>query len=476
MLKGNVFPVKMHKVVDVALTGATFVAAYVVKRFLLPQPLGGLTPTPNYYGILLLVMVLWCLSFEMTDLHESYRRLTFPRSCWRLFETVTVNLILTLLFFYLLKVEDVSRILMGIFFALNFATLALSAWIAKEIHKKMGFNLLVVIIGSGEAAKEFIERILREPDANFRILGCLEVEPQEVGKFVTEGVKVIGSLDDLQDVLTRNVVDEIIFAMPIDRVWEAERYMAVAEAVGVRIRILPHWPLRKFLESRPTYYSMHFEDCFESPSLVLTATSKKQLALLVKGVLDYLGAAILLAAGIPLGLFLALSIQIVSPGPVFYKQLRCGLYGRRFAVYKLRTMVPDAEKLLPEMLRLNEAREPVFKIKDDPRIIPGFGKFMRRTGLDELPQLFNVLRGEMSLVGPRPPTPNEVDRYKLRERRRLSMKPGLTCLWQVTPHRNRIAFEEWLRMDLEYIDHWSLWLDFKILCLTVRAVLCGYGL
>lgn len=476
MLRGDIFPVKIHKVVDVVLTGATFVAAYAVKRFLLPEPLGGLMVTPNYYGILLLVMVLWYLSFEMTDLHESYRRLTLPRSLWRLFETVTFNLILTLLFFYLLKVENVSRILMGIFFVLDFTTLALSAWIAREIHKKKGFNLLVVIIGSREAAKEFIERILREPAANFRILGCLEVDPQEVGKFVTEGVKVIGSLDELQDVLTRNVVDEIIFAMPIDRIWEAERYMAVAEAVGVRIRILPHWHVRKFLGSRPSYYSMRFEDCLESPSLVLTATSRKQLALLVKGVVDYLGAALMLVAVIPLGLFLALSIQIVSPGPVFYKQLRCGLYGRRFTLYKFRTMVPNAEKLLPEMRRLNEASGPAFKIKDDPRIIPWIGKFMRRTGLDELPQLINVLRGEMSLVGPRPPTPNEVDRYKLRERRRLSMKPGLTCLWQVSPHRNRIAFEEWMRMDLEYIDHWSLWLDFKILCFTVRAVLYGYGL
>jgi len=475
MLRGDVFPVKVHKAADVVLTGATFVGAYLIKRYLLPEPWGGLTDIPNYTGILLLVVVLWYMSFEMSGLHAAYRRLSFRQSVSRLLQLVTVNLVLTFLFFYLLRIEDVSRILMGIFYGLNLATLAWSAWYAREIHRKKGFNLLVVIIGSREAAKEFVEQIVRDPDANFRVLGCLEVSSEEVGKSVTDGIEVIGTLEELQAVLTRHVVDEIIFAMPIDRIWEAQRYMAVAEAMGVQIRILPHWHLRKFLTTRPSYYQMYFEEFLASPSLVLTATSRKQFALLAKAALDYVCAAIGLVILVPVGLLLALVIVTISPGPVFYKQVRCGLYGRRFTLYKFRTMVPNAEKLLPKLVHLNEAGGPVFKMKDDPRILPFIGKFMRRTGLDEIPQLLNVLRGEMSLVGPRPPTPGEVECYSLQERRRLSMKPGLTCIWQVTPGRNGVTFQEWMAMDLAYIDRWSLWLDLRILALTTRAVLFGYG-
>ena len=144
-------------------------------------------------------------------------------------------------------------------------------------------------------------------------------------------------------------------------------------------------------------------------------------------------------------------------------------------VYKFRTMVANAEIRRQELDALNEADGPAFKIKNDPRIIPCVGAFLRKTSLDELPQLINVLRGEMSLIGPRPPIPAEVEKYDAWQRRRLSMKPGLTCLWQITPNRNEMRFEEWMRMDLQYIDSWSLWLDFEIILKTFRAVLVGSG-
>ena len=154
---------------------------------------------------------------------------------------------------------------------------------------------------------------------------------------------------------------------------------------------------------------------------------------------------------------------------------RCCLNGRRFMVYKFRTMVPDAEKRFDEVKALNEADGPVFKIKKDPRIIPYIGTLLRKTSLDELPQIINVMRGEMSLVGPRPPIPSEVDEYETWQRRRLSMKPGLTCVWQCAPKRNEIGFKDWMKMDLSYIDNWSLWLDLKILFQTVKVVFSGEG-
>jgi lipopolysaccharide/colanic/teichoic acid biosynthesis glycosyltransferase len=177
----------------------------------------------------------------------------------------------------------------------------------------------------------------------------------------------------------------------------------------------------------------------------------------------------------PVFIGIGLAIKLFSKGPVFYTQERLGMNGRRFMVYKFRTMVKGADERLKELAEMNEADGPVFKIKNDPRIIPYIGSFLRKSSLDELPQLFNVLKGEMSLVGPRPPIPKEVDEYSVWHRRRLSMKPGMTCLWQIAPQRNDLSFEEWMKLDLKYIDNWSLFNDFKILVLTAKAVMTGAG-
>jgi lipopolysaccharide/colanic/teichoic acid biosynthesis glycosyltransferase len=178
---------------------------------------------------------------------------------------------------------------------------------------------------------------------------------------------------------------------------------------------------------------------------------------------------------LPIFLAAALAIKASSKGPVFYRQQRLGKNGRRFDMLKFRTMQDGADKHLDEVRQLNECDGPVFKIRKDPRIIPVVGSVLRKSSIDELPQLFNVLRGEMSLVGPRPPIPSEVNEYETWQRRRLSMKPGITCLWQVEPCRNDLPFCKWVEMDLAYIDQWSLRLDFLILFKTVRAVLSGAG-
>jgi lipopolysaccharide/colanic/teichoic acid biosynthesis glycosyltransferase len=177
----------------------------------------------------------------------------------------------------------------------------------------------------------------------------------------------------------------------------------------------------------------------------------------------------------PLFAIIAIAIKISSKGPVFYKQERSGLNGRTFMLYKFRTMAADADQKRKELEALNEADGPVFKINNDPRIIPVIGPLLRKTSLDELPQLLNIFRGEMSLVGPRPPIPAEVAQYKPWQRRRLSMKPGLTCIWQTSPNRNDISFNDWMKLDLEYIDNWSPMLDFKLLLKTAQVVLLGNG-
>jgi exopolysaccharide biosynthesis polyprenyl glycosylphosphotransferase len=209
--------------------------------------------------------------------------------------------------------------------------------------------------------------------------------------------------------------------------------------------------------------------------LIFRSTPPVSWQIMAKQIIDVVGASVALLAALPILLIIALAVKLTSPGPVFFRQERSGLNGSPFTLYKFRTMVTNAEQLQHELAAMNEMSGPVFKVTDDPRITK-LGKFLRKYSLDELPQLINVARGEMSLVGPRPLPVNEVKRFNdLAHRRRLSVKPGLTCIWQIKG-RNKISdFKDWVRLDLEYIDSWTLWLDFKILLLTVPAVLRGTG-
>jgi len=209
------------------------------------------------------------------------------------------------------------------------------------------------------------------------------------------------------------------------------------------------------------------------PLLTLSTTPQDEMQLFFKRTLDTvvgLGFIVLLS---PLLLFVALLVKFTSRGPVLYRQTRCGLGGRRFTVYKFRSMVEGADEMRSQIAHLNEVDGPVFKIAEDPRCTP-VGRWLRRTSLDELPQLWNVLRGDMSFVGPRPPVPEEVEKYEPWQRRRLRMRPGLTCLWALEG-RSRLNFERWMQLDLSYIDGWSLWLDAKIFVRTIPHVLFGRG-
>jgi exopolysaccharide biosynthesis polyprenyl glycosylphosphotransferase len=389
--------------------------------------------------------------------------------------------VLLTLSMYLLKITHISRLFIGLFYLLDLGILIAVRYITYRISRiirKKGYHIKnILIIGSRETAKEIIQPILAfsGEDGNWNVVGCLEVSEQDVGKTVIGEIKVIGTLDTLRDILVNQVVDEILITMPLNEIENSEWYLSFIKAFGITTRIIPQWYIRKFMATRPKYYLIQFERFLTEPALVLTTTSQKREALFIKSVFDYIFATFALLITLPLIIIIACAIKISSKGPVFYRQIRCGLYGRKFKIYKFRTMIERADEKLSELAALNEANGPVFKIKDDPRITPYVGKFLRKTNLDELPQLINVLLGEMTLVGPRPPIPAEVVQYELWQRRRLSMKPGITCIWQIQPLRNEIPFDKWMELDLQYIDHWSLWLDLKILCKTIPAVLLGRG-
>jgi exopolysaccharide biosynthesis polyprenyl glycosylphosphotransferase len=273
-------------------------------------------------------------------------------------------------------------------------------------------------------------------------------------------------LDSVGTILQQHIVDEVVFAVSLQELARLEPVMQHCADLGIRTRLQ--------LEFLPPAYSRIYLENFRDVQLLsLSSAPDSELRLFFKRAFDVVLSSASLILLSPLLLAIAAMIKVTSPGPVFFQQTRCGLGGRRFMLYKFRSMINNAEQMRAELHQLNELDGPVFKISDDPRITT-VGRWLRRFSLDELPQLWNIFRGDMSFVGPRPAVPEEVEQYEDWQRRRLRMRPGLTCIW-VIEGRNHVDFNRWMQLDLKYIDTWSLWLDAKIFLLTIPIVLSGRG-
>jgi len=463
---------------DIGLTGTAFILAYFIKKYFLPQSIRGLSIAPNYYTILLMVIIIWYMIFKYFGwiLPDSRKKLV--TAVKNVIKGVSAGMIIIVLCLYIFKITGVSRIMMGIFFILDLGLLSLSKFgIYRFINRylKNGKDVRnVLIIGSKDRVKDFLGWITVDPLSNWKVLGCLEIDKSLIGQEVEGGIKIIGSINQLEDILMNNVVDEIIIAMPLKLVKNSEKHLTLAEQMGVSIRIIPDWQIYK-IKFKPTIATPRFDNLLNMPTLLLSTTTVKQSQYLLKVIFDYLVATVGLTMLSPLFVLIAFSIKLASRGPVFFRQQRIGLNGRKFNMLKFRTMCVDAEIKKKELAGLNEADGPVFKIRNDPRIIPYIGKFLRKSNLDELPQFINVFKGDMSLVGPRPLPISESEKLDLWQRRRLSVKPGMTCFWQLSPNRNDISFDEWINSDLKYIDHWSLSLDMFLIVKTIRTVLTGSG-
>ncbi len=488
--------IKLHSSLDIILTSGAFIWAYFIKKYLLPEPLRGLTESPNYYIILLLIIITWFILFELFGSYSSYLKKSFAKIFLDIVKVVGLGTVLMVLLLYIFKFDDVSRLLIGIFFLLNIGVLTISKRIiynkyVKEPASEYKFHN-ILIVGSKERARDVICAIgakmnldSREkscPDTDpettgltgYKIIGCIDLDEKEVGKPVINGFEVIGTLNNLDQILLDNPIDELFIAMPINLIKRVEEHIAFAGKMGVPVRIIPDWQIKDLI-TNPAISFIEFEIFSGLATIVLSAVPPGREALFIKYGIDYIFSAVVCLLALPLFLLVSIAIRVSSRGPVFYKQERCGLNGRRFMVYKFRSMVVGAEERQMEFEELNESSGPVFKIEKDPRIVPYVGTFLRRTFIDEIPQLINILKGEMSLVGPRPPIPHEVEKYQLWQRRRLSMKPGLTCLWQTSPNRHDMSFDEWMNLDLYYIDNWSLTLDAKIFFGTLKVMLLGTG-
>jgi exopolysaccharide biosynthesis polyprenyl glycosylphosphotransferase len=328
-----------------------------------------------------------------------------------------------------------------------------------------------MVVGLGEAAQKLGRQLEDSAAYGVRLTGFLaESNGDAPGNSLPREMELDGkypvrSLAELPDLLKQHIIDEIIFAVDSRRLAELEEVFLLCDEEGVRTRVavdfFPHVNSQIYLDRLGT-----------SPLLTFSATPHDEIRLLVKRLTDMVLAAAALVLLFPVMLVVALLIRLTSPGPAIFRQVRCGLNGRRFVFYKFRSMCENAEELRESLEHLSE-RQTALKIPNDPRLT-GVGRWLRKFSIDEWPQLWNVLRGDMSLVGPRPALPEEVEQYKRWQRRRLRMRPGLTCLWAVSG-RDTVDFETWMKMDMQYIDGWSLALDWKIILRTIPQVLSGRG-
>jgi exopolysaccharide biosynthesis polyprenyl glycosylphosphotransferase len=369
---------------------------------------------------------------------------------------------------YLFKLPDVSRLLLIVVFP-SLAASAIGIRIAVRqllvIARDRGRNSrYMLVLGAGPRAKAFADLVESHAELGLIVIGHLKGDASDGGVVLDR--PLLGMLDDLGQVLHTQIVDEVAICLPLSMEDLVEQAIYVCEQEGKVVRI-PVAPLEHALTTG------RLETIDGVGVYSLANGPDRAVSLLFKRLVDIAGAAILLVATSPVVAALALAIKLDSPGPVLFRQERVGLHGRPIMVVKFRSMCSDAEDLLPNLMRENEISGHAFKLANDPRTTR-VGRFLRRSSLDELPQLWNVLRGQMSLVGPRPPLPSEVAHYDAWHRRRLSMKPGMTGLWQVGA-RHSPEFDRWVEQDLEYIDTWSLWLDIKIIVRTVPAMISGTG-
>ncbi len=416
--------------------------------------------------IFLAILPLWLITLYIINATEIPRTKRYTTIIFEYLQSaVAISLILIVLYF-VFKLGYLSRLFLIEFAFLGFLFLLLARTVEYKvfkIYRAKGFNYVNLVLIADDTAIPFIEEVRQNIDWGYRIAFMftssfpLMEKYGRIYKILPEKSKMV-----IHDLMEVDTIDEVIYIKKEVNPSEVRKTIRSCEELGVVFRL--------------KHYDMHFNLSNAYTSLIgstkfmtFSNIPYKAAALAAKKFMDVSVSIILLILLSPLLLLIVIVIKLTSRGPAVYRQARVGLRGRQFDLYKFRTMVANADQIRLELEAQNEADGPAFKIKDDPRITM-IGKFLRKTGFDELPQLVNVLKGEMSLIGPRPPLKNETEQYKRWQLRRLSVKPGLSCFWQIIPDRNNVKFDKWMEMDLAYIDNWSPRLDFIILLKTIKTV------
>ena len=456
---------QLLQLVDALLLAFTVYAAHAVRFYIFNDKFwfdaGPLDPQfANCYWMMVVALVVGPLVLEYFGIYQLNRSRSLLEILGRVAQAqlIVLFVIFACVVVFLIKQGMISRSALGLYFfmgtAIIFARIALfRSWLRRrgaQIHLRQ----YILLCGAPQDREHWKTRFLAQPGKKFEIKAEFDLRVDGLTGFI--------------EMLHEKAVDIVVFSLNERIIPQVQEALLACEAEGIEA-----WVSANFIQT--LFTRVQFDQFAGQPLLIYRTTPSISWELVTKRLLDMVGSILLLILTAPLVLLIALAIRFDSKGPVFFSQNRSGLRGRAFRMYKFRTMVTNAEQGRAELEDRNEMSGPVFKVRDDPRVTR-LGRFLRRSSLDELPQLWNVLRGEMSLVGPRPLPLYETANFgDVTQRRRMSVRPGLTCLWQIRGRNKITDFKDWVVLDLEYIDRWSLWLDFQILLRTIPVVLFGWG-
>jgi len=414
------------------------------------------------------MLVAWSIIYNRFISYDTSRFVTFNQQIFGILKASTTTAFLLLIVGAIFHFETLGLRSIAIFWCINIVLASFGRFIVR-----LGLNLSrrteanqrsALIIGANPEASRLAKRISENTELGYRIDGYIRVPGESHNE---NDIPIVGAIEQLPEILESEKIDEIIICIPFQPNIEIiNQVVSLGYDLGLVVRFSPDPNYARIIKS------LHVET-FDGNCILTFFRQRHVLQLLIKRMMDIGVSASLLLILSPLLLLVAIAVKIDSKGPIFFAQERAGMNKRRFKLHKFRSMVVNAEELKASLANQNEVDGPVFKIKEDPRITR-VGRLIRKTSIDELPQLWNALKGDISLVGPRPPLFSEVEQYEWLFRKRISIKPGITCLWQVMG-RNELSFEEWMELDKRYIENWSIWLDIKILFMTIPTVLLGRG-
>ena len=422
--------------------------------------------------LFILILPFWLMILYLIQISEIPRTKRYIVLLFEYFQSTILIIVLLLVFYFVFKLYETSRLFLIEFALLGFLYLFLARlfeYHVFKIYRAKGHNQVNIVLIADDSSLQFIESLVSNKDWGYRIIAIFtesDILKEKYEKAIILLPKeYLGVLNDLMEV---DIIDEVLYTKSKVVPSEVRNVVRSCEELGVIFRL-------KYEDNKINLTNAVKTKIGNEKFLNFINIPHNSYALAIKKIIDIGVSLFLIIVLSPFLIFIAVLVKLESKGPIIFKQARVGLRGRQFDLYKFRTMVANAEILRKDLETDNEVDGPVFKIKDDPRVTR-IGGFLRKTGLDELPQLINVLKGEMSLIGPRPPLLKETQQYKRWQLRRLSVKPGLSCFWQIKPDRNSIKFEKWMELDLAYIDNWSLRLDFIILLKTIKTVFQRTGL
>lgn len=466
------FHLRSIQVSDGITTVISFVISYFVWKVLRENIEIG-NPIQLNWSLLWLVLgfsVIWVIVLDKLNAYTYQRFTSLSKEFSRIFKATLIGVLIFFAFHFLFRLQYIPRMYILVFTILNFGCLILEKFIlfnfSKQVRKKGKNRKKVLVIGTDENAQRFIYTVEKNIGWGLDIIGFLSIDSEEK-KELTNRKTILGNLSDINKVLNENVVDEVIICVSSEKIGFIKKVLEICEIEGVQVRI--NSDFFGYLIKR-----VDLDYIYGLPIVSFYTSSHDEWALYFKRFMDLFISIVLLILLSPLFLLISVLIRITSDGPIFYKWNVVGLNKKPFTSWKFRTMVENADQLKGKLMDMNEMQGPVFKINNDPRITK-LGRFLRKFSLDELPQLWSVLKGDMSLVGPRPPLQSELTKFNSWHRRKLSMKPGITCLWQIRGRNMINNFDDWARLDLLYIDNWSIWQDLKILFFTAVTVFRGTG-